>query len=73
MMEPSEAKAERERLILRRKELLNGVHARRNSWLEFHQVCREILELDRRLEQSGLDGPPPTVTRLIERGPKVKK
>jgi hypothetical protein len=73
MMEPSEAKAERERLILRRKELLNGVHARRNSWLEFHQVCREILELDRRLEQSGLDGPPATVTRLIERGPKVKK
>ena len=37
MMEPSEAKAERERLILRRKELLNGVHAGRNSWSEFHQ------------------------------------
>ena len=52
-MESSELKTERERLILKRRELLNGVHARRNSWSEFHQVCREILELDRKSRRAG--------------------
>jgi hypothetical protein len=72
-MEPSEAKAERERLILRRKELLDGVHARRNSWSEFHKLCREIVDLDRRLEESGAARGPVAVPRLVQRGLKAGK
>jgi hypothetical protein len=73
MMEPSELEAERERLILRRKELLNGVHARRNSWSEFHQVCREIAGMDRRLEESGTDVAPRAIAPLVDRGINAKK
>jgi hypothetical protein len=62
-MDASELKAERERLVLKRKELLNGVHARRNSWSAFHQVCREIADLDRRLDEAGSDG----ATRVVGR------
>ena len=48
-MEASEFKATREQLILKRNRLIKGLHGRRETWAEFHEVCRQIAELDQQL------------------------
>ena len=48
-MELSEVRAARDRLILKRNQIIKGLRERSDSWPELHQVCREIVELDRTL------------------------
>ena len=48
-MELSEVRAARDRLILKRNQIIKGLCERSDSWSELHQVCREIVELDRTL------------------------
>jgi hypothetical protein len=48
-MDASELKAARTRLILRRNEIIKGLRARTESWPEFEQICRAIVELDRKI------------------------
>jgi hypothetical protein len=54
-MEASELRAARDRLILKRKEMIKDLRTRRDSWPEFHQVCREIGELDQKLGEGVTD------------------
>jgi hypothetical protein len=55
-MEASELRAARDRLILKRKEMIKDLRTRRDSWPEFHQV-REIVELDQKLGEGVTDQP----------------
>ena len=48
-MDASELKAARERLLLKRNEIIKGLRARNGRWLELHQVCREIVEMETKL------------------------
>jgi hypothetical protein len=48
-MELSEVRAARDRLILKRNQIIKGLRERSDSWPELHRVCREIVELDRTL------------------------
>jgi hypothetical protein len=48
-MDAPELKAARARLILRRNEIIKGLRARTESWPEFEQVCRAIVELDHKI------------------------
>jgi hypothetical protein len=48
-MQLSEVRAARDRLILKRNQIIKGLRERSDGWPELHQVCREIVELDRML------------------------
>ncbi len=48
-MDASEMKAARAHLILRRNEIIKGLRGRTESWPEFEQICRGIMELDSKL------------------------
>ena len=55
-VEASEIKAAREQLILKRSQIIKELRARGDQWRKFEQVCREIVELDRKLERQFGDG-----------------
>ncbi len=48
-MEASEIRAARDRLVLKRNAIIQGLHARTEAWPELRQVCRELVELEQKL------------------------
>ena len=77
-VEASEIKAASEQLILKRSQIIKELRTRGDQWREFEQVCREIVELDRRLErdidrvtQAILKGVLPRLMQIVESGRQI--
>jgi hypothetical protein len=54
-VETSELIAAREQLISRRNRLIKDLRSRREAWVEFHQVCRDIVDLNNKLGEGVTD------------------